>query len=530
MRTPRLSLRSVLIGINLVVLLLPVAGIQLMRLYESALVRQTESALIAQGAFIAAFYRSLVLEQGTQNWEILSRPLDTTLPTWRDGEWLPQPPVLDLATSPVLEPFPDGRLTHAAEPFARGVGARLEPVLKDAQLTTLAGIRVVDPWGVIVASTGDDIGYSIAHGEEIALALTGQPARRIRDKDDMIQVTALDSISRNSKVRVFVASPIVLHDRLIGAVMLSRTPPNIVQALYAKRWLLLQALALLVGIVLLMSLLTFRLIARPITRLALQAQQIASGELSAAQTLSSPESVKPRTVEIARLQEAITDMAAALEQRANYLKDFSRHVSHEFKTPIASIRGAIEVLEDHAETITEAQRGRFLSNIAKDAERLQRLTERLLELTHAELHQSQTAEVDVREVIDGLREEYPQLSVQVRGIDGVQCQADAEVLRAALEVLFDNATDHGASEVTLWHEADAALVSLYVQDNGDGISGSNREHVFEPFFTTSRERGGTGLGLTIARALLRQAGGDIQLESGNGPTTFALTIPNATAA
>ena len=117
-RLPRVSLRTVLIGINLAVLLLPVAGIQVMRLYESALVRQTESALIAQAAFIAAFYRSLVVEQHDQALETIGREIRTIDGSWRDGRWSPRSATLDLATTPVLSPFPDGRPGEAAQAFA----------------------------------------------------------------------------------------------------------------------------------------------------------------------------------------------------------------------------------------------------------------------------------------------------------------------------------------------------------------------------------------------------------------------------
>ncbi len=129
------------------------------------------------------------------------------------------------------------------------------PVLKDAQ-PCLAGIRVTDPWGIIIASTGDDVGRSIVDGEEIAEALR-TPGSRLRYRSDQSRDAPIDSISRVSGLRVFVSAPIVLQGRLIGAVMLSRTPPGIVQALYAKRWLLLQALALLLVLVVVMSLLTF---------------------------------------------------------------------------------------------------------------------------------------------------------------------------------------------------------------------------------------------------------------------------------
>ncbi|MCB1686210.1 MAG: HAMP domain-containing protein, partial [Pseudomonadales bacterium] len=429
---PRLSLRTVLIGINLTVLVLPLAGIQLMRLYESALVRQTESALIAQGAFVAAFYRSLVLEQAPQNLMAVSREIELANGRWQDGRWSPRPAALDLASSVVLPPLPDGRRDRAADPFAASVGERLVPVLKDAQLVTLAGIRVVDPCGTIVASTGDDVGLSILAGEEVQLALAGTPSSRLRHKSDYTRVTALDSISRVGGLRVFVTAPIVLQGRLIGAVMLSRTPPSILQALYAKRWLLLQALGLLLALVVVMSLLTFRLIARPISRLADRASRISRGEISAVADADEETLAQPRTREIARLQEAITGMAQTLEERANSLQEFSRHVSHEFKTPIASIRGAIEVLQDHRSGMSEAQQMRFLEMIGSDAQRLHRLTERLLELTRAEIQQSGPEHFEVPDMIEEAvgpfsdRAEFDWSGVQ----GGYQARGRREVLMA----------------------------------------------------------------------------------------------------
>jgi signal transduction histidine kinase len=379
---------------------------------------------------------------------------------------------------------------------------------------------------VVIASTGDDVGLSIVDGQEIAAALAGQPSSQLRRKSEVVEASTLGSISRAGGVRVFVAAPIVLRGRLIGAVMLSRTPHSIVGALYAKRWLLLQALALLVALVLLMSLLTFRFIARPIARLADQASQISAGKSGVFGSGSATNASRPRTVEIARLQEAISGMAATLEQRANYLRDFSRHVSHEFKTPIASIRGAIEVLQDHNRDMSEEQHARFLSNIAADAERLHRLTERLMELTQAEIH---TPELESFMVTDVVAETVQTFSEQVGfSIGDVSRDASAlgrtGVLNAVLEILFENAIQHHATEVTLWTRQTLEVVELFVQDNGDGISAGNRAKVFDAFFTTERDRGGTGLGLTIATALLKQTQGELQLEPGDGPTTFVVSL------
>ena len=94
-----------------------------------------------------------------------------------------------------------------------------------------------------------------------------------------------------------------------------------------------------------------------------------------------------------------------------------------------------------------------------------------------------------------------------------------------LHVLVENALQHGASELTLWTEEQGAAVQLHLQDNGSGISPSNRAKIFDAFFTTERESGGTGLGLTIANALLKQTRGRLELVSENGPTTFRITLP-----
>ncbi|NOX50066.1 MAG: HAMP domain-containing histidine kinase [Gammaproteobacteria bacterium] len=522
----RISLRSLLIGINLVVFLLPVAGVQLMRLYESALVRQTESALIAQAAFVAAFYRSLILEEGTQNWLTVTRPLPKNSLRSTQG-WLPQPPTLDLATSPTLPPLPDGTKSAAGNSFATRVGKRLMPVLKDAQLTTLAGIRVVDPWGVIIASTGNDAGLSIVDSQEISTALSGLPVSTIRQKNERVEVTTLGSVSRTSRIRVFVATPIIMHDRLVGAVMLSRTPPSIIQALYAKRWLLLQGLALLIVLVVVMSLLTFRLIARPIRRLADQTTKIALGELTAAQARLSPEFLKPRTVEIARLQQAISNMADALEQRANHLQEFSRHVSHEFKTPIASIRAAVEVLQDHGKTMDNEQHQRFLTNITDDALRLHRLTQRLMDLTKAGIVAPALTLISVHQIVQQLAPQFDSQLTVLNLTTDRPVKTNESALSAALETLLENAIEHGASEVKLWLQ-DSPLESdnqicLLIEDNGTGISKGNKDRIFEPFFTTRRESGGTGLGLTIARTLVRQAQGELCLVN-ELPTTFQITL------
>jgi len=100
-------------------------------------------------------------------------------------------------------------------------------------------------------------------------------------------------------------------------------------------------------------------------------------------------------------------------------------------------------------------------------------------------------------------------------------------LDAVLENLVDNAFQHGGPGVRVTIEAVAgeAALGIVVRDDGAGISAANAERVFEPFFTTSRDRGGTGLGLTIVRSLLRAHDATVALVPGARGTELRLTFP-----
>ena len=507
----RFSLRTLLIALNLFVFVLPIAGIQILRLYESALVRQTESTLIAQSAFISAFYRSL-LQSETQDWVSLSAPLPPGYSKPNTSPWIPQPPTLDLATSTVYDPFPDPIAVKSNKLSLSLVADKLNPTLKDAQLTTLAGIRVVDTDGVIVASTGTDLGQSIAHGPEIAAALNGKSTSRLRTKSDVVDSEVTTSLSRTSGVRVFVASPIILQDRLVGAVLLSRTPPSIVQALYAKRWLLAQSLGLVMLLVVSMSLLAHRLITRPIKRIVDTAEQISEGRTQNTTRLKRRE---PAITELSRLQQSIVQMGTTLEARAEYLRDFVRQITHEFKTPLAGIKGATELIEEHSADMSEAQLRRFLDNIASDTDRLQALTERLNQLTQAELSPEHGISSPLSAVIKSLQNTFKELAFTVDAAHDFE--VDKSHTYSAIEILLSNAVQHGATQVSVT----LSEKELSIQNNGDPISQGNVDKVFVPFFTTKRENGGTGLGLSIAQTLLKKTGADLELTRAD-PVTFTI--------
>jgi signal transduction histidine kinase len=532
---PRLKLRYLLLAVNLTVLWLPLLGLEALRLYDSALVRQTESELIAQAAFVAASYRAALARLAPQAVADPAYGLPLAAP-WRElyrGEtrWRPRPARLDLAEDLVYPPPPD--TTEAAappDPHARAVGQELHALLHDAQVMTLAGIVVADVRGVVVATTGPSLGRSLEGFEEVRRALTGETVSLLRRRIPDSAPPAIDSISRGTPLRVFVAAPILQEQRIVATVLLWRTPIALSQVLHGKRYHLLLATVLLLGTVVLMSVLTSFTVARPLQALVGQAQRATAGEKGAVTPLA-----RPVTREIAELSHAVAAMARHLEQRADYIRTFAAQVSHEFKTPLAAIRGAVELLQDHGDMMTAAERERFLDNLNQDAARLERLVQRLLELARADVMQATpTDRVEVAAVMRRLAARYQDAGLRVTLLEPLPKASVAmagDVLESILSNLLDNARQHGGDAVTMAVTcpapdagADAALL-IELSDNGPGISAANAARVFEPFFTTARARGGTGLGLAVVKSLLTAHRGTIELGESTVGTQLRMRLP-----
>ena len=531
---PRLKLRDLLLAVNLAVLWLPLLGLEALRLYDSALIRQTESELIGQAAFVAASYRAALTRRAPQT----LADLDYGVPLagrWRerydvDARWRPRPAQLDLAEDSIRPPPPDPILSSApSDPHARAVGEELQTLLHDAQIMTLAGIAITDAQGTVVATTGSSLGRSLTPFEEVRRALDGEPVSLLRQRIPDSSPPAIDSISRGSLLRVFVAAPILQGSRVVAVVLLWRTPISLSQVLHGKRHHLLLAAALLLGTVVLMSAVTSFTIVRPLQALVRQAQRATAGERGAVTPL-----VRPVTREIAELSQAVAAMARHLEQRADYIRTFAAQVSHEFKTPLAAIRGAVELLHDHFEAMTTGERERFLGNLDQDAARLELLVRRLLELARADVMQAAaTDRAEVATVVRRLAPRYQGTGLQVVVIEplpSVAVAMAADVLESLLGNLLDNARQHGGDTVTVAvvypaPGADSTTLRIEVSDNGPGISAANAGRVFEPFFTTARARGGTGLGLAVVKSLLTAHRGTIELRESEAGTRLRIRLP-----
>lgn len=523
----RLPIGTALLLMNLAALILPLSGIWTLRLYQSALIRQTESELITQGAIIAAVYRAAWRSAGGRP-EAAGAAVD---PRWTrqagyDERWVPRFANLDLAVDPILPPPSDPEpASTPADAAARAAGDALNPVLREAQRITLAGIRVLDRSGVVVASTGEALSLSLGRQAEVRRALLGEPVSVLRERGTAPPPSTLAAIDAGNQLRVFTALPVLDENRVAGVVLLSRTPRTLADALYGKRWHLTALAAVLLGSVGGLAALGTFAISRPLRAVTNQAKRTAQGERGAISPV-----VGPTVREVAELSEALGRMAATLEDRADYIRSFAAHVSHEFKTPLTTIRGAVELLREHLDTMSRADRERFLGNLHAEAERLARLVSRLLDLARADVMRgADRGKVRPSALLARLADRYrgDGLNLDAAAIEDLTVAMGEEALELVLINLIDNARQHAGPQshvtISLRREGDTAV--LTVSDDGPGVSAANAPRIFAPFFTTARKQGGTGLGLSIVHSLVNVHGGTITLLPSAHGAAFEIRLP-----
>ena len=517
----RPRLRTILPIVNLTVLILPIGSIYFFRFYENELVRQTESELISQGVVIASIYKKEISSLVNNKKEYGATP-EYKKPV-SNQYYQPIPALLDLASSKILPPRDMPRKTKInADELAVDTGKKLAAVLPEISSTTLAGIRVTDYAGIVVASSKGELGLDYSHIEEVKQALSGKYSSIIRKRISDEPYPVLASISRGTGIRVFVNFPVILNDRVIGTVLLSRSPKSILKALHDRKSEVILMFSILLAVVVLLTLLISYTINRPIHSLIDKARRVTKDGKNINLKVD-----RHITREVAMLSDSIETMANTIEKRSDYIKDFARAVSHEFKTPLTSIGGTVELLQEHSNDMSAEKRKRFFEIIVRDTDRLKRLVERLLELAKADVTISMDETSDLSKVVSRLRERYKDLGLAIKmrsAFDGMKIRISSEILETIFTNLFDNSRQHGASEVLVFVEAANEKIIISIKDDGKGISLANRDKIFDPFFTTNRENGGTGLGLGIIKSLLNNNDGDIWVSDCESGAGFVITL------
>lgn len=239
-----------------------------------------------------------------------------------------------------------------------------------------------------------------------------------------------------------------------------------------------------------------------------------------------------------------------LEQVGEIRRDFVANVSHELRTPLTALLGFIETLRGAARE-DSAARGRFLTVMQREAERMNRLVSDLMSLSRVEAEERVRPRepVDVAAVIATVVTMLRPLArergctLRFAGAEGVIVPGNADQLQQVFTNLVENAIKYGGSgnEVDIAisaQERDATLrgpaLTITVRDRGPGIDPQHIPRLTERFYRVdthrSREMGGTGLGLAIVKHIVNRHRGRLRItsEPGSG-SAFAVTLPRWTA-
>jgi signal transduction histidine kinase len=275
-------------------------------------------------------------------------------------------------------------------------------------------------------------------------------------------------------------------------------------------------LLVLLGSVIALSLIAVRWITRPLSALAAAAEKL--GE-----DLDRPPLPADGPVEVGRAAQAFNTMQQRLSR---FIADRTRiltAISHDLKTPLTRLRLRSEMLED------ETLRAKF----AKDVDEMESMVAQTLEFMRDARTDEAAQSVDLMALLESLQTDYEDTgrAIEIRGSVAQPFPARPQSLRRCLSNLLDNAIRYGR-RASIEVQDGKEQITIRVLDEGPGIPERELEHVFEPFFrgeaSRSRETGGSGLGLGIARNIARAHGGELVLRNrGGGGLEAELSLPRA---
>jgi len=308
------------------------------------------------------------------------------------------------------------------------------------------------------------------------------------------------------------------------------------------RWIIYSGMFISMALVIIVSILFARYISRPIVQLKDAAEGIADGDVKRQIHLN-------RNDEFGKLANSLNKMAHKLRADNRELQNINKQqrrffadITHEIKNPLHTIAGSLEMLE--LDELPEEQREKYIKNAQKQTQRINRLYKDLVTLQRYESDDYfiQPRPFDLSRVARHLGELYHDKATE-KGLSlnitdrTCRVMADPEKIEQVLENLLSNAIKYTSKgHISLDYRSQNGEVVVEVKDTGIGIDERHLDHLFERFYRTdkarSRDKGGTGLGLSVVKSILNAHGQKIEVTSKPEKGTtfwFKLATPDETS-
>jgi two-component system, OmpR family, sensor kinase len=432
--------------------------------------------------------------------------------------------------------------TNALDPYrapvlAAEVAADVAPMLKGGHAVDLgAHLRSRYPPEeagrlVFVAFRGGTIFSSTSGEVPESIRLTAMSAFGDRRLEPADQVPAITT------------TPVLVDDEFAALVLVLLLPSPVTgMPRELARFLSLPSTLVLIVTTVVVAIVVFNPARRRLAALEQAAHRLGEGDLSARASQAGGD-------EIARVAAAFNHMAGELESRDAALRtsdalrrQMMADVSHELKTPMTAMRGFIETLRMPEVALDAERRDRYFETIDRETRRLERIVKDLLDLARYE-HGGVVLKPRLFDIgrlfenVAGRHERDAQMkSVTIRiNVHPLadQVMADPDRIEQAIENLVGNALRHTPAGGTIALNATQAdgVANLSITDSGGGIAPEHLPHVFERFYKVDAARAsestGSGLGLSITKAIIERHGGTISVTSQPGRTTFTIRLPQS---
>ncbi|WP_434777057.1 two-component system sensor histidine kinase CreC [Neisseria sp. Ec49-e6-T10] len=407
----------------------------------------------------------------------------------------------------------NGRFTQAFSQLNQyPIGAKIDRLIKNR---TEYRVYITDEKGIVIFdSAHKDLGQDYSRWNDVYLTLRGKYGARSSKSDPDDETSSV----------MHVAAPIKVDGRIVGSLTVSK--PNKEMALVIKEGerRIKVAGVILLCIALLLGLFFVLWINRSLKKLEHYATDVTEGKKVGVPKMDSPE--------LDKLAQALEQMRTKLEGKG-YIEQYVHTLTHELKSPLAAIKGAAEILQEHP---PQQAQDRFLANILQQNERMQQLIDRMLlqakveSLTHISFET-----VNLNELIENvICEKEPQyqlnqveLQFQNTSLEEERVvRGDALLLQQALSNLLDNALDFTpqAGIVRVGIEQNGRMYEISIHDSGQGIPDYALARIFERFYSLPRphKAKSTGLGLSFVWEVALLHKGRVSLS--NHPDGGALAI------
>ncbi|KPP96122.1 MAG: two component signal transduction system histidine kinase [Bacteroidetes bacterium HLUCCA01] len=387
-------------------------------------------------------------------------------------------------------------------------------------------------------------GYEITVYDGDGVVVYGEGGALLDDRDALLtdslqmQVYMGDAalINERSNEGLYVFHSLMSPDLELGFLRVAQLKETIYEPITTIRWIIYSGMFISIAIILLVSTVFARYMSRPILRLKDGAQRIADGH-------TEHINLDDQSEEYAELARSINHMADQLRKDNERLaiiyekqSQFFADITHEIRNPLHTINASMELLQVGG--LDPEKQQKYIQNARTQAERIGALFKDLLTLQRYDSDQNfiQSQWFDLQRITTRLaalyEEEAQAKNLQIR-IQQTSCRvlADAGKIEQVLDNLISNAIKYTASgEIGLRYEQQGKKVRIAVYDTGIGISEEHMPRLFDRFYRTdkarSRDKGGTGLGLSVVKSILDAHGAAIHVESKPGTGTsfwFELT-------